>query len=63
MNKECGMVRKALVAVVGLTLVVFGASAALACGGLVNPNGTVSLVRTTTMAGYVDGIEHYFTSF
>ncbi|HJR45331.1 MAG TPA: hypothetical protein VJ927_06970, partial [Actinomycetota bacterium] len=36
---------------------------AWACGGLVNPNGTVSLVRTTTMVGYVDGIEHYVTSF
>ena len=45
-----------------LTLVV-GAGPALACGGLVNPNGTVSLVRTTTMVGYVDGVEHYVTSF
>src|SRR5918992_3380512 len=42
---------------------VVGAGPALACGGLVNPNGTVGLVKTTTMAGYKDGVEHYVTSF
>src|SRR5918996_552525 len=42
---------------------VVGAGPALACGGLVNPNGTVALVKTTTMAGYKDGVEHYVTSF
>src|SRR5437762_11286960 len=36
---------------------------AWACGGLIGPNGTVSLGRTTTLAGYHDGIEHYVTSF
>ena len=36
---------------------------ALACGGLVAPNGSVNLVRTTTLAAYVDGVEHYVTSF
>ncbi|MGH2755920.1 MAG: DUF2330 domain-containing protein [Actinomycetota bacterium] len=39
------------------------AAPALACGGLVNPNGTVSLLRTSTLVGYVDGVEHYVTSF
>lgn len=39
------------------------ATPALACGGLVNPNGSVSLVRTTTLAAYHDGVEHYVTSF
>ncbi|HEX2294913.1 MAG TPA: DUF2330 domain-containing protein [Actinomycetota bacterium] len=39
------------------------AAPALACGGLVAPNGTVNLVRTTTLAGYHDGVEHYVTSF
>ena len=39
------------------------AAPALACGGLVNSNGTVTLVRTTTMAAYHRGIEHYVTSF
>ena len=45
-------------------LFVMGIAApALACGGLVNPNGSVSLLRTSTMVGYFDGIEHYVTSF
>jgi hypothetical protein len=35
----------------------------LACGGLIGPNGAVNLVRTTTFAGYHDGIEHYVTAF
>src|SRR3990170_19761 len=39
------------------------AGPALACGGLVAPNGSVNLVRTTTLAAYVDGVEHYVTSF
>jgi hypothetical protein len=41
----------------------FVAAPAWACGGLVAPNGTVNLVRTTTLAGYHDGVEHYVTSF
>src|SRR5438093_13543088 len=39
------------------------ASPAYACGGLIGPNGAVNLVRTTTLAGYHDGIEHYITAF
>jgi hypothetical protein len=35
----------------------------LACGGLIGPNGAVNLLRTTTMAGYHDGVEHYITAF
>jgi hypothetical protein len=35
----------------------------LACGGLIGPNGAVNLLRTTTLAGYHDGIEHYVTAF
>jgi Uncharacterized protein conserved in bacteria (DUF2330) len=35
----------------------------VACGGLVGPGGTVQLARTTTLAGYHDGVEHYLTSF
>jgi hypothetical protein len=47
----------------GMALALLGAAPALACGGLVNPNGTVALVRTTTFVGYVEGVEHYVTSF
>jgi hypothetical protein len=44
-------------------LVLVPTGAALACGGLVTPNGTVSLLRTTTLAAYHRGVEHYVTSF
>ena len=43
------------------TILVAGPS--LACGGLIGPNGAVNLLRTTTFAGYHDGIEHYITAF
>jgi hypothetical protein len=36
---------------------------AMACGGLIGPNGAVNLLRTTTFAGYHDGVEHYVTAF
>jgi hypothetical protein len=44
-------------------LVVVGAGPALACGGLVGPGGTVQLERTTTLAAYHGGVEHYVTAF
>ena len=47
-------------AVLGLLLT---AAPALACGGLIGPNGAVNLLRTTTFAGYHDGEEHYVTAF
>ena len=40
-----------------------GTQPAAACAGLIGPNGAVNLLRTTTFAGYHDGIEHYVTSF
>jgi Uncharacterized protein conserved in bacteria (DUF2330) len=57
------MFRKTTVVLSALTIVALGAGPALACGGLVNPNGTVSLVKSTTLAAYVDGVEHYVTNF
>src|SRR5213596_4341297 len=39
------------------------AAAAAACAGLIGPNGAVNLLRTSTFAGYHDGVEHYVTSF
>jgi hypothetical protein len=50
-----------LAAVAGVVLL--GAQPAMACGGLVGPGGTVQLARTTTLAGYHDGVEQYLTSF
>ncbi len=49
--------------IAGLLLVAVTAAPALACGGLIGPNGAVNLLRTTTFAGYHDGVEHYITSF
>jgi hypothetical protein len=57
------IIRAAAVAAIAATLVLGSAVTALACGGLVAPNGTISLTRTTTLAAYHDGIEHYLTSF
>jgi hypothetical protein len=51
---------------VALTTVVVTALAAGpagACGGLVGENGTIQLVKTTTLAAYHDGVERYVTSF
>jgi hypothetical protein len=58
------LTRTALLTTVAAALLV-GASAlpAAACGGLIAPNGTVRLLRTSTLAAWHDGIEHYVTSF
>jgi hypothetical protein len=58
------MVRKLTLAsmtVVGM--VALGTVPAWGCGFLVAPNGAVDLQRTTTLAAYHDGVEHYITSF
>lgn len=52
----------------GLTLClgvfqVMQATPALACGGLVAPDGDVRLGRAATLIAWHDGIEHYLTSF
>ncbi|HEX9530867.1 MAG TPA: DUF2330 domain-containing protein [Acidimicrobiales bacterium] len=44
-------------------VVAWQAGPAGACGGLVAPNGAVRLVRTTTLAAWHAGYEHYVTSF
>ncbi len=54
------MIRAAGVALVAIAL---SAAPALACGGLIGPNGAVNLIRTTTLAGYHNGEEHYITAF
>src|SRR5262245_31832762 len=46
-----------------LALIALTAAPAFACGGLIGPNGAVNLLRTTTLAGYHDGAEHYITAF
>jgi hypothetical protein len=49
--------------VVASAALLITAAPALACGGLIGPNGAVNLLRTTTFAGYHDGVEHYVTAF
>jgi hypothetical protein len=46
-----------------LVALVLTAGPAAACGGLIGPNGAVNLLRTTTFAGYSNGVEHYVTAF
>jgi hypothetical protein len=38
-------------------------SSAEACAGLIGSNGAVNLGRTTTLAAYHNGVEHYVTAF
>lgn len=55
--------RAAAAIAVSAAAVLLGAGPALACGGLVGENGSIELVRTTTLAAYHDGVERYVTSF
>jgi hypothetical protein len=55
--------RTLTVAAAMLATLALGAGPALACAGLVGPGGTVQLARTTTLAAYHNGVEHYVTAF
>ena len=57
------IVRRFAVATIVAALVLVPVGSAFACGALIAPNGTISLTRTTTLAAYHNGIEHYMTSF
>lgn len=57
------MRRLLLVPIVAAILVLATGSAALACGSLIGPNGAVQLVRTSTLAAWHNGVEHYVTNF
>ena len=54
-----------ITALVALAVVWLGAGPSLAhaCAGLIGSNGAVNLGRTTTLAAYHDGVEHYITAF
>jgi hypothetical protein len=56
-------VHRLTVAAIVAALVLVPVGSAFACGALIAPNGTISLTRTTTLAAYHDGVEHYITSF
>ena len=53
----------AAVLLVVATAQIAGPSLAHACAGLIGSNGAVNLGRTTTLAAYDDGVEHYVTAF
>src|SRR2546425_2930529 len=52
-----------ILAAVVAAAVLHDSGAAEACAGLIGSNGAVNLGRTTTLAGYHDGVEHYITAF
>jgi len=54
------MIAAVALAVAGL---ITNPGLAEACAGLIGSNGAVNLGRTTTLAGYSDGVEHYVTAF
>ena len=55
---------RGLAAALASIAILFTASApAAACAGLIGSNGAVNLGRTTTLAAYRDGVEHYITAF
>ncbi len=55
--------RRSLALGAAALVIALSAGPALACGGLIGPNGAVNLLQTTTLAGYHDGEEHYITAF
>lgn len=56
-------IRILVAATAALVVSLFSVLPALACGGLVAPNGAIRLERATTLVAWHDGIEHYLTSF
>jgi hypothetical protein len=57
------MRRLLLIPATAIAALLMAAGPALACGGLIGPNGAVNLLRTTTLAAYHEGVEHYVTAF
>src|SRR5438876_5333081 len=52
-----------LLAAVVAAAVLHDSGSAEACAALIGSNGAVNLGRTTTLAAYHDGVEHYVTAF
>lgn len=56
--------RRTAVALLAVTVTLLATGPpAEACGGLVGANGTIQLVKTTTLAAFHDGVQRYVTSF
>ena len=50
------MRRTALALFLSVPVAALAPNVADACGGLIGENGTIQLVRTTTLAAYHDGV-------
>src|SRR5579859_581300 len=61
--RKLAMRSAVMVAAVGVSALVGVAGPAFACAGLIGSNGAGNLGRTTTLAAYHDGLEHYVTAF
>jgi len=59
----CVLITAAVSLVMAGAALAAGPSLAEACAGLIGSNGAVNLGRTTTLAAYHDGTEHYVTAF
>lgn len=57
------LITTAVFSMLAMLAMARGPSLAEACAGLIGSNGAVNLGRTTTLAGYHDGVEHYVTAF
>src|SRR6478609_11950821 len=55
--------RLAVVGISTFAAALIAATPAFACAGLIGSNGAVNLGRTTTLAAYHNGVEHYVTAF
>ena len=55
--------RLLLTGILALAFFIFQTGTALACGGLIAPDGDVRLARASTLIAWHNGIEHYLTSF
>jgi MYXO-CTERM domain-containing protein len=51
------------IAALAVVALLHDSGSAEACAGLIGSNGAVNLGRTTTLAAYDDGVEHYVTAF
>jgi hypothetical protein len=61
--RRLAILRTAPLGAILLGALLASASPAFACAGLIGSNGAVNLGRTTTLAAYHDGVEHYVTAF
>src|SRR5687767_1932152 len=55
--------RRTAAVLLATAAVLAPAAPAWSCGGLVGENGSIQLVKTTTLSAFHDGVQRYVTSF